>query len=164
MISTHEKALHETGRYVRALVACGEGDRVVHVVSLFGHSGTGDSAERTRKNEQLLTDPFQFLAGLCAVPITILVELLGSPIGVGRWADSAALVAEATARAPPATRYVHAGPWSRIDVVLANRICEHALCDAGPVGATGILPVAAVFQLAECEQRVTTIVRMGRSN
>ena len=43
------------------------------------------------------------------------------------------LVAEATASAPPC--YVHAGP---IDVVLANRISKHALCDVGLVGDTGI--------------------------
>ena len=60
---------------------------------------------------------------------------------------------------------MHAGPGSRIDVVLANRICKHALCDVGLVGATGIpthLPVAAVFQLVEYEQMVTTIVRMKK--
>ena len=97
------------------------------------------------------------------MPITILADLnitphlslaVRSAIDVGRWADCAALVAEATASAPPVTCYVHAGPGSRIDVVLANRTCKHALCDVGLVGNTGIpthLPAAAVFQLAEYE-------------
>ena len=88
-----------------------------------------------------------------------------SVIDVGRWVDCAALVAEATARALPTTCYVLAGPRSRIDVVLANCIRKHALCDVGLVGATGIpthLPGAAVFQLAEYEQMVTTIVRMKK--
>ena len=113
------------------------------------------------EDEQLLRDTFQFLAGLGTVPITILADLnitphlslaVRSAIDVGRWADCAARVAEATASAPPATCYVHAGPGSRIDVVLANRICRHAICDVGLVAATGIpthLLVAAVFQLAE---------------
>ena len=68
------------------------------------------------------------------------------------------------ARAPP-TCYVHAGSGTRIDVVHANRISKHALCDVGLVGDTGIpthLPVAAVFQFAEYEQTVTTIVRMKK--
>ena len=50
-------------------------------------------------------------------------------------------------------------------MVLANRICKHALCEVGLVGATGIpthLPVAAVFQLAEYEQMVTTIVSRNK--
>ena len=88
-----------------------------------------------------------------------------SAIDIGGWADCAALVAEATASSPPATCYVHAGPGSRIDVVLANRISKHALRDAGLVGDTGIpthLPVAAVFQFAEYEQTVTTMVRMRK--
>ena len=50
LTSAQEKELQETGRYVRALVAIGNGDRVVHVVSLYGHSGAGDSAERLRQN------------------------------------------------------------------------------------------------------------------
>ena len=33
LISARQKALHETGRYVSALVAHGKGDHVVHVVS-----------------------------------------------------------------------------------------------------------------------------------
>ena len=64
-----------------------------------------------RKNELLLRDTFQFLAGLGAVPITILADLnitphlslaVRSAIDVGGWADCAALVAEATASSPPA--------------------------------------------------------------
>ena len=49
--------------------------------------------------------------------------------------------------------------------MLANRISKHALFDAGLVGDTGIpthLPVAAVFQFAEYEQTVTTMVRMRK--
>ena len=149
-------------------------DRVVHVVSLYGHAGAGDFPEKMRKNELLLRDTFQFLAGLGAVPITILADLNVTPhlslavcsaIDVGGWAHCAALVAEATASSPLATCYVHAGPGSRIDVVLANRISKHALCDVGLVGNKGIsthLPVAAVFQFAEYEQIVTTIVRMRK--
>ena len=52
-----------------------------------------------------------------------------------------------------------------MDAVLANRIARHSLCDVGLVGATGIpthVPVAAVFQLAEYEQTVTTIARMRK--
>ena len=94
--------------------------------------------------EQLLRDTFQFLAGLGAVPVTILADLnivphlslhVRSAIDV---ADCAAFVAEATASGPLATCYVHAGPGSRIDVVLATRISKHALCDVGLVGDTGI--------------------------
>ena len=174
LVSAQEKALHDTGRYVRALVAYGKGDQVVHVVSLYGHAGAGVIPEKMRANEQLLRDAFQFLAGLGAVPVMLLADLnitphlslaVRSAIDIGGWADCAALVAEATATSPPATCYVHAGPGSRIDVVLANRISKHALCDAGLVGDTGIpthLPVAAVFQFAEYEQTVTTMVRMRK--
>ena len=61
--------------------------------------------------------------------------------------------------------FVHTGAGSRIDVVLANRIAKHSLRDVGLVGDTGIpthVPVAAVFQLAEYEQTVTTIARMRK--
>ena len=70
--------------------------------------------------------------------------------------------AAATASTPLATCCVYAGPGSRIDVVLANRISKHALCDVGLVSGIGIpthLPVAAVFQFAEYEQMVTTNAR-----
>ena len=41
-VSAQERALHDMGRHVRALVAYGKGDQVVHVVSLHGHAGAGD--------------------------------------------------------------------------------------------------------------------------
>ena len=162
LTSAQEKELHETGRHVRALVACGNGDRVVHVVSL---NGAGDGAERIRQNEQLLRDTFLLMTGLGAVPIMILADLNISPhlslavrsaIDVGGWADCAAVVTEASALEPAATCFVFAGPGSRIDAVLANRTAKHSLCDVGLVGATGIItyvPVAAVFQLAEMNRR-----------
>ena len=62
-----------------------------------------------RKNELLLRDTFQFLAGLGAVAITILADLnitphlslaVRSAIDVGGWADCAALVAGATIISP----------------------------------------------------------------
>ena len=69
----------------------------------------------------------------------ILADLNNVPhLSLAVWADFAALVAESTASAPPATCYVHAGPASRIDGVLANLISKHALCDVGLVGDTGI--------------------------
>ena len=144
----------------------------VWCMSLYGHSGAGDSAERTRQNEKLLRDTFLFLAGLGAVLIMILADLNISPhlslavrsaIDVAGWADTAVVVAEASALEPAATCFVHAGPGSRIDAVLANRIAKHLLCDVGLVGSSGIPthePVAAVFQLAECEQTATTIARL----
>ena len=49
LFSAQEKALHDSGRNVRALVAYGKGDRVVHVASLYGHAGAGDIAENMRK-------------------------------------------------------------------------------------------------------------------
>ena len=54
---------------------------------------------------------------------------------------------------------------NRNDVVLANRISQHALCDVGLVGNTGIpthILVAAVFHFAEYEQIVTTFVQMRK--
>ena len=75
------------------------------------------------------------------------------------------MVTEPSALEPAATCFVYAGPGSRIDAVLANRMAKHSLCDVGLVGATGIptyLPVAAVFQLTEYEQTVTTIARLKK--
>ena len=102
--------------------------------------GTLEQVTFPRRCEQMSCkgDTFHFLAGLGAVPVLILADLNVTPhlslavrsaVDVGGWADCAALVAEVTARSPPATCYVHAGPGSRIDVVLANRISKHALCD-----------------------------------
>ena len=68
LISAHEKALHETGRYVRALVAYGKGDHVVHVVSLYGHSGAGDNAEKMRKMNSFSRDTFQSWLDLAPCP------------------------------------------------------------------------------------------------
>ena len=120
-----------------------------------------------RENEQLLRDTFQFLGRTWRRahhdsdgPQYYSTSLW--PCARPSMLDCAALVAGATASAPPATCFVHAGPGSRIDVVLASRICKHALCDVGLVGDSGIpthLPVAAVFQLVEYEQMVTKIVR-----
>ena len=132
------------------------------------------TSPKNAKNEKLWRDTFQFLAELGAVPVMILADLnivphlslaVRSAIDVGGWADCAALVAEAKASAPLATCCVHTSPGSRIDVVLANRISKHALCVVGLVDCAGIpthLPVAAVFQFAEYEQTVTTIVRMKK--
>ena len=60
---------------------------------------------------------------------------------------------------------MHEGPGTKIDAVLANRVDKHSFCDADLVGATGTpthVPVAAVFQLAENEQTVTTTARMRK--
>ena len=64
LVSAQEKALHDTGRYVRALVASGK--------------GTPEPRENA-KNELLYRDTFQFLDGLGAVPITILADLNITP-------------------------------------------------------------------------------------
>ena len=48
LTSARERALHDTGRK-RALITHGKGDRLVHVVSLFGHARAGDIAERWGK-------------------------------------------------------------------------------------------------------------------
>ena len=96
---------------------------------------------------------------------TLLSLAVRSAIDVGGWADCAAVVVEAFASEPAATCFVHAGPGSRIDAELAHRIAKHSLCDVGLVGATGIpahVPVAAVFQLAEYEQTLTTIARLKK--
>ena len=106
-----ERALHETGRYVRALGA--------------------------RLSEQQLTDTFQFLSGLGAVPIMILYLnvfphlslAVRSAFDVGGWTDCAAVVAEASAKEPPSTCFVHAGPGSRIGAVPTY----DSLCDVGLV-------------------------------
>ena len=110
--------------------------------------------------EQSLRDTFQFLAGV-GIVLNIAPHLsvaARSAVDVGGWADCAALVAQATT----STCYVHAGLGSRNDVVFADRISKHVLCD-GLVGDVGIpthLLVAAVFQFAEYEQMFTTTVRM----
>ena len=60
-----------------------------------------------------------------------------------------------------------AGLRSRVHAVLANRVATHSLCGVGLVGTTGTpthVPVAAVFQLAENEQTVTTLARMRKIN
>ena len=61
-----------------------------------------------------------------------------SAIDVGGWADCAAVVVEGSAMDASATCFVHAGPGSRIDAVLAYRVATHSLCDVGLGGATGV--------------------------
>ena len=129
------------------------------------------------KNEQLLRErdthfpsswpslapcPWRFWQTSILHHISVAVR---SATDVGSWAACAALDAGASESAPPATCCVHAGLGKRVDVVFANRIGNHALCDARLVGATSIpthLPVAAVSQFAEYDQIVTTIVRMQK--
>ena len=60
-----------------------------------------------RQIEQLLRDTFLFLAGLGG--------------------QTAAVVAEASSLEPASTCFVHVGPGSRIDAVLANRIAKQSL-------------------------------------
>ena len=42
LLTPPESVLYETGRHVRALVAYSTGDRMVHVISLYGFSGAGE--------------------------------------------------------------------------------------------------------------------------
>ena len=49
LVSAQEKSLHDTGRYVRALVAYGNSDQVVRVVSLYGLAGATDIPEKMLK-------------------------------------------------------------------------------------------------------------------
>ena len=66
-------------------------------------------------------------------------------------------------RSSPFTCFGHAGPWSGIDAVLANRVARHSLCDVGLVGATGMfLLLYVLFQSAECELTATTIARVRK--
>ena len=93
------------------------------------------------------------LADLNVAPYLLLT--VRSAIDEGGWADCAAVVAKASME-PFTTCFVHAGPGSRIDAVLANRTAKHSLCDVGPVGATGIsthVPVAANMNKREQQVR-----------
>ena len=136
LVSAQEKALQDTGRYVRALVTYGKGDPVVHVVSLYGHAGAGDIPEKMRKKRAAVEGHLPVPGGAwCRAHhdsgrpqrCTASLWAVRSAVDVGGWADCAALDAEATARSPPATCHVHTGAGNRIDVVLANRISKHAL-------------------------------------
>ena len=65
----------------------------------------------------------------------------------------------------PIDMFCARGTWSGIDAALANRIAKHSHSGVGLMGATSIpthVPVAAVYQLAEYEQTVTTIARMRK--
>ena len=87
------------------------------------------------------------LAGFNIIPH--LSFAVRSAINMSGWTDCAAVVAEAS------TCFVHAGPGSGIDAVLANRVAKHSLRDVGLEGATGIpthVFVATVFLLTEYEQ------------
>eukprot|EP00973_Karenia_brevis_P030467 4200221-Karenia_brevis.AAC.1 len=54
------------------MVAYGDGRQVVHIMSIYGYTGSEQNADRMRKNEALLADAFTAAAELGNVPIMIL--------------------------------------------------------------------------------------------
>ena len=149
------RTLRKGSRRLRKGRSCG-----ARGVSVWAHRSRRHF-RKNAENEQLLRDTFQFLAGLGAVPITILADLnitphlslaVRSAIDVGGWADTAALVAEASASALPATCYLHAALGNRIDVVLANRISKHALSDVCLVGRHWQYPRISLLPLCSSLQ------------
>ena len=75
MNTKEEEALFSTETYVRAVVAYGDGSKVVHVVSVYVYSGAASDTKKMRANEQMLRNTFQFLAGLGAVPVILFADL-----------------------------------------------------------------------------------------
>ena len=102
------RTLYATGHHVRALVACGTDDRVVHVSShcvgflvletMPRECDKMNSCRGTLSKSCLGDVPILILADLNVIPHLSLT--VRSAIDLGGWTDCAAVVAEASAKEP----------------------------------------------------------------
>jgi endonuclease/exonuclease/phosphatase family metal-dependent hydrolase len=144
--TAEEKELWETGRHHGAAIALGSGRGVLHVRSLYGHTGAAQNAEAMRLNEQLLAQALAAAASLGDAPVLLMGDfnidpssspVLRAALATGRWFDAAAVHAASMGKSPDLTCF--ASPdGTRIDIVLCNRASAAALRHVEVLADTGI--------------------------
>eukprot|EP00973_Karenia_brevis_P066511 9246502-Karenia_brevis.AAC.1 len=91
--------LWESGRWVHVMVAVGSGRNIVHIMSVYGHSGASVDNLAMQNNEHLLRAVFNVAAELGNVPVIIVGDLNIDPeksamvqaaLTTGRWVDAEA--------------------------------------------------------------------------
>ena len=165
-----QRELWDTGRWVHATAAHGDGKTVVHLMCVYGHSGAAGNRVRMDRNEDLLRKVFVAAAELGNVPVLILGDInvppeasfaVSAALKTGRWVDAAAAVAAASGSSPDATCFVRdTSIGSRIDVILCNSIAAASLLDFGVVLDSGLpvhLPVACSLNLHAFSQEVPQV-------
>lgn len=141
-----DSVLAHRGRSVHAMVPYGNGGRMVHVVSIYGHTSAGSCGKAAAHNAVLAEQVLLAASQLGEVPVVIAGDLNQDPdtvpaiilaLATGEWYDVAAEWARRSGR-PPAATFSKSGQWedtrvgpgrSRIDVVLANRTAMAAVVD-----------------------------------
>ena len=89
--SAVRKRLWETGRWLHVAVAIGDGKQVMHVMSVYGHTGAGAHVDMRLKNERLLADVLEAAAELGNVPIILAGDINVQPERSARVSNALAL-------------------------------------------------------------------------
>ena len=168
-----EKRLWETGRWCHATVPYGSGRHLLHLMSVYGYTGSSQPDE-VRRNDDLLRDVLVVASALGDVPIVVAGDFNIKPdhsatllaaYATGKWHDVAASVAAAAGVAPGATCFSRAdrgSSGSRIDYVLANSVAFPAVENLTLVQDTGLpthLPLRLLLNLQPYAAQLLRVVR-----
>ena len=164
------RRLWESGRWVHVEIAAGEGRQVVHLMSIYGHTGADRAAEPKQKNEAFLKDVFLAAAELGDVPIMIAGDfnvvpersaMICNAVGTGKWFDVAVEFAKASGiTAAPTCHSSTAG--TRIDAIIANVPLLAAAQDFSVLNDTGLpthSPLVLQLDPRQYRQKICRIVR-----
>eukprot|EP00973_Karenia_brevis_P081265 11267179-Karenia_brevis.AAC.1 len=69
------QALWNTGRWLHVMVGTGNGRQVLHVMTVYGHTGSSSNAPSMSQNEDLLNEVLTVAAELGNVPVIVLGDI-----------------------------------------------------------------------------------------
>ena len=168
-----ERMLWETGRWCHATIPYGSGRHLLHLMSVYGYTGSGKPDEN-RRNDDLLRDVLAVASTLGDVPIVVAGDFNTQPdhsaillaaYATGKWHDVAASVAAAAGVTPAATCYNRSdrsNGGTRIDYVLANSVAFTAVENLTLVQDSGVpthLPLRLVLNLQPYAAQLLRVVR-----
>ena len=169
-----EQSLWDTGRFVHAAIAYGNGRRVIHVISVYGYSGAQGRPEIMRKNESLLCNVFKVAAALGNVPVLVMGDInvdpdaspaVQSAARLGGCVDSAKVCAVARGISCDRTCFVRdTSLGTRIDAIFCNAAARGALGDCGVLDDCAVpthRPVACELRLEAYAQEANVLRRPG---
>ena len=167
-----KERLWKTGRWVHVAISVGDGRVVLHVMSVYGWTGSEQKFEAMTANENLFRDMFEVAAGLGEVPIIIAGDFnvhverssqLTSAVATGMWHDVARVMAAAKGAEPAATCFKNADSMgTRIDLILCSSAVVGSVASCRVEAESGLpthRPVHAELDLKAYGQRVQRIVR-----
>ena len=129
--TAQEQKLYDSTRMVHVVLAIGDGKTALHILSVYGHSGTEVGEQR----EALLQETLDLAAGLGQVPVLLMGDLNTNPetsatlsqaCRVGGWVDAATTHAELAQQSVQNTCWASEN-GTRLDICLMNSCAAPAL-------------------------------------